>query len=407
MKRLIFVKRRGSLLTSAYTSTLPIATVTQPNLSRTVLIPKFDSSLGVLYKIQIQLATTNRSTSRIENFDNVSRAGTQSGANFVETVSLNGSTLATNNIQVLFTNNLAAYDGLPDYGGSSGVSNARRTVSNTKSNFINTSFNSFFIGSGNVTLNVADIATGFVVGPVLYALAVVPEAGVSVTVTYYYVEKTSPTIISGTIWDDYNGNGVMEPGEPGLAGVILSLLDEFGSPTAIPNATTDVDGYYEFTGVTPGNYYVVYGLPSGYTVTTDSDGVDGSNSMFVTVSSGQTTNANVGMMIPPPPIVSGIIWEDTDGDGIIGIGESRLTGITVSLLDEAGAPTGLTATSDVDGIYTFNLPAAGNYKISYTIPDGYIATYDYDGIDISNQFAFTANNGEVIDLFHIGFQLTP
>jgi hypothetical protein len=407
MKRFIFAKRRGSLLTSAYTSTLSIASVTQPNLARTVTIPQFDSSLGVLFKIEIQLTTTARSTSRIENLDAVARAGTQSGANFVETASLGGSTLITNNIQVLFTNNLAAYDGLPDYGGSSGVSNARRTVSNTKSNFINTSFNYLFIGSGNVTLNINDVATGFVIGPIDYALAVVPETGVSVTVTYHYIESILPTVISGTIWEDYNGNGVMEPGEPGLAGVILSLFDEFGSPTAIPNATTDADGYYEFTGLTAGNYYVVYELPSGYTVTTDSDGVDGSNSMFVSVASGQTTSANVGMMIPPPPVISGIIWEDTDGDGIIGISEPRLSGITVSLLDEAGVPTGLTATSDVDGIYTFNLLSAGNYKISYTVPDGYITTYDYDGVDINNQFAFTASNGDVIDLFHIGFQLIP
>ncbi len=295
MKRLIFVKRRGSLLTSSYTGTLSIASVTQPNLARTVAIPQFDSSLGVLYKIQIQLATTARSTSRIENLDAVARAGTQSGANFVETASLNGSTLITNNIQVLFTNNLAAYDGLPDYGGSSGVSNARRTVSNTKSNFINTSFNPLFIGSGTITININDVATGFASGPADYILAVVPESGVSVTVTYYYVTPPVILVISGYVWEDYNSNGVLEPGEPGIQSIVVNLLDEFGGSLGV-STTTDVNGYYELEVPGDGNYYVNYEVPPTYTAVYDLDGADESNRFFATVTGASVTDQNIGLV---------------------------------------------------------------------------------------------------------------
>jgi hypothetical protein len=406
MKRILFIPKKASLTmgVSSFTSTLSIQSTPWNNA---FLLPKFDATLGVLWRIELELSQTARSISRIENTTAVSGVNVESGADCTLTVTdASSNTLFSNVVRVSFTNNLGPYDGLPDYGGSSGVSNARRTRTGQKATSIARPFDDF-IGTGDITLSIDATAVGFCTGLSSFLLAVTPEIGTSITIRYHYIENLLPTIISGTIWDDYNGNGVMEPGEPGLAGVILSLLDEFGSPTAIPNATTDADGYYEFTGLTAGNYYVVYELPSGYTVTNDLDGVDGSNSMFVTVTGGQTTSANVGMMIPPPPVVSGIIWEDTDGDGIIGISETRLSGITVSLLDEAGVPTGLTATSDVDGIYTFNLPSAGNYKISYTVPDGYITTYDYDGVDLNNQFAFTANNGEVIDLFHIGFQLVP
>lgn len=294
MKRLIFTKRRGSLLTSSYTHTSPIANVTQPSLSRTALIPQFDSSLGTLFKIQIELATTARSTSRIENLDAIARPSTQSGVNFIEVASLNGVALVTNNIQVLFSNNLAAYDGVPDYGGSSGVSNARRTSTNTKSNFIHTSFNSFFIGGGNVTLDIVDVATGFAVGPADYILAVVPEAGASVTVTYYYITPPVIIVISGYVWEDYNANGVLEPGEPGIQGITLNLLDEFGSSLGI-STTTDINGYYELEAPGDGNYYVSYN-PSTYTPTYDLDGIDGSNSFFVTVAGSTLTDQNIGLV---------------------------------------------------------------------------------------------------------------
>ena len=408
MKRLIFAQRRVSLLTSASTITYSIAAIPQPSgLSNNVNMPKFNAALGSLYKVQIQLAATARSISRIENTSATAAPGTQSGVNFVQTAFLNGTSLLVNNLQVLFTNNLGAYDNLSDYGGSSGVSNARRVVTNTQSAFLHASLNDLFVGEGNITFNVTNTASAFAIGPLNFLLSVTPEIGFSLTVTYYYIENVSPTVISGIIWEDYNANGVMEPGEPGLAGVILSLLDEFGSPTSSAPTTTNADGYYEFTGLAPGNYYVVYELPSGYTVTTDLDGADVSNSMFVTASSGQTTNANVGMAIPPPPIISGIIWEDVNGNGIIDIDEPRLSGITVSLLDQAGTPTGLTATSDVNGLYTFNLPSAGIYQISYTVPEGYIATFDADGVDANNIVSFSANAGEIVDLFHIGFQLAP
>lgn len=53
--------------------------------------------------------------------------------------------------------------------------------------------------------------------------------------------------IQGKKWDDANGNGVQDAGEPALAGWTITLSNGM-------TAVTDVHGYYYFFGVAPGSY---------------------------------------------------------------------------------------------------------------------------------------------------------
>ncbi|MEW5871914.1 MAG: SdrD B-like domain-containing protein [Chloroflexota bacterium] len=60
-----------------------------------------------------------------------------------------------------------------------------------------------------------------------------------------------PYLIGDTIFEDLNGNGVQDPGEPGIPGVTVNLLDSNGLPVLdIYNnpitAVTDADGKYSF-----------------------------------------------------------------------------------------------------------------------------------------------------------------
>ncbi len=64
------------------------------------------------------------------------------------------------------------------------------------------------------------------------------------------------------VWEDLNKNGIQEPGEPGVEGVMVKLKD--GSGQVIGATQTDNTGYYEFTGLQAGSYSVMFTLPEGF-----------------------------------------------------------------------------------------------------------------------------------------------
>ena len=90
--------------------------------------------------------------------------------------------------------------------------------------------------------------------------------------------------IGDTIFNDLDGDGVQDPGEPGLPGVIVELFDGVSTITV----TTGASGDYVFSGLTPGDYSVSVDattLPAGAFPTTSSTPVD------VTVSSDQIVDS--------------------------------------------------------------------------------------------------------------------
>jgi len=69
----------------------------------------------------------------------------------------------------------------------------------------------------------------------------------------------APIELGNRVWKDTNGNGIQDPGEPGIASVIVNLTTITG--TVVAAATTDVNGNYYFssaTGATTGS--AKYGL---------------------------------------------------------------------------------------------------------------------------------------------------
>ncbi len=77
------------------------------------------------------------------------------------------------------------------------------------------------------------------------------------------------------VWNDVNGNGVQDAGETGVQNVTVTLYDGAGIQVDDPNTPavdtyvvqTDASGAYSFTNLVPGDYYVVFTLPSGYIFT--------------------------------------------------------------------------------------------------------------------------------------------
>ncbi|EJO5349523.1 DUF11 domain-containing protein, partial [Clostridium botulinum] len=83
--------------------------------------------------------------------------------------------------------------------------------------------------------------------------------------------------ITGTVFDDLNNNGVLDPGEPGIPNAYVVLRDPNGVCTTVQ---TDASGVYTFSNLTvPGNYTVyetaidpgatcpptTFGQPAGFT----------------------------------------------------------------------------------------------------------------------------------------------
>ncbi len=98
-------------------------------------------------------------------------------------------------------------------------------------------------------------------------------------------------ILSGLgdfVWEDLNDNGLQDNGEPGVNGTIVNLLDSSGNPVldsngdpittvTMDNPDTSEPGYYEFTGLLPGDYIVEF-IPVGRDITiqnADGQGIDG------------------------------------------------------------------------------------------------------------------------------------
>lgn len=187
--------------------------------------------------------------------------------------------------------------------------------------------------------------------------------------------------IGDFVWDDLDGDGVQDVGEPGLDNVVVNLLDGTGNPLVPPQSdTTDATGNYSFT-IVPGTYIVEFVLPAGRAFSAQDQGGDdaldsdanpanGRTAQIVLTSGTNLTNVDAGMFLPVT--IGDFVWQDTDADGIqdtLPIPEPGLLGATVTLLSSTGAP--LTPPQQVvtpaSGAYQFNVPP-GSYIVDVDPP---------------------------------------
>ena len=206
------------------------------------------------------------------------------------------------------------------------------------------------------------------------------------------VEADTPTAGLGDfVFEDTNGNGIQDTGESGIEGVLVKLqnpdgtavVDENGNPIT---TTTDVNGAYAFTSLTPGEYKVMFVAPDGFEFTTanagSDDGLDSdadpANGMTqtVTLDDGDFNDTLDAGLIQPAGL-GDFVFEDTNGNGIQDTGESGIEGVLVKLqnpdgtavVDENGDP--ITTTTDVNGAYAFTSLTPGEYKVMFVAPDGF------------------------------------
>jgi len=194
-------------------------------------------------------------------------------------------------------------------------------------------------------------------------------------VNYDFCEH-EPASLAGNVYHDRDNDGTLEPGDEGIGGVEIVLRDASGA--VVTNAFTTPDGSYEFTGLVAGTYSVSEQQPLGWLDGKETAGsIDGqtvgiaSNDQIsgITLRWGDdATQVNFGEFLGAS--ISGVVHTDPDRDCIVDVGEARLEGVTIELLDAQGNVIATTLTNS-DGEYEFAGLTPGSYSLRETQPVGY------------------------------------
>jgi uncharacterized repeat protein (TIGR01451 family) len=191
------------------------------------------------------------------------------------------------------------------------------------------------------------------------------------------------TSISGAVYEDLNGNGVRDAGEPGISGVTIQLTGIDTNGAAVNRtAVTNTNGAYSFLGLVasnPAGYTIrevtqpagyIDGLESVGTVGGVARGTSGVNDQFAGVVLGPADTAinyNFGELRTGS--IAGTVYVDANNDGIRNPSEAPLAGVVITLTSSTGFTT--TATTDAAGNYSFTGLLPGTYTITETQPSDY------------------------------------
>jgi len=229
------------------------------------------------------------------------------------------------------------------------------------------------------------------------------------------------SIIGDWVWEDLNGDGVQDAGEPGIDGVIVSLLDNLGVAAigadglAVPDQVTAGGGLYQFTLVAPGDYQVLFNLPApiggvpwyptefdpAHTDANDPDTDSDANndpadvpnylkSHVITIESAETDEElriDAGFWLPST--IGDLVFCDRNGNGIFEPGganpEAGVQDMGVQIVDAA-----LAVVNDADGMpLTTSTDAVGNYILDLVPPGEYRVQFLFNGTLADPPYDFT------------------
>src|SRR5262249_43932241 len=135
--------------------------------------------------------------------------------------------------------------------------------------------------------------------------------------------------ITGRAFDDRNGNGALDSGEAGLAGLTVELIDP-NTHRVVGSVPSDAAGNYTFRDLAP-LQLPGHAVPYRVRAVVAPVGVAPSaTSAAVILTSGGTAVASFGVF--RPAAIGGRVYEDRSGDGHPA-GDPGLGGWTVQLLN--------------------------------------------------------------------------
>ena len=196
--------------------------------------------------------------------------------------------------------------------------------------------------------------------------------------------------VHGTVYEDFNDNGVQDAGEQGISNVLIQLFDTDGD--LVSEMQTDANGDYWFTDLAPGEYKIRQTQPDGYidgqealgTVDGQSRGLHPEDDVFcVHLEPGDRgINYDFGELLPAS--VHGTVYHDFNDNGVQDSDEEGISDVLIQLFDTDGELVSEMRT-DANGDYWFTDLAPGEYKIRQTQPDGFFDAQEalgtVDGLD--------------------------
>ncbi|MEZ5343696.1 MAG: SdrD B-like domain-containing protein, partial [Acidimicrobiales bacterium] len=186
--------------------------------------------------------------------------------------------------------------------------------------------------------------------------------------------------VDGTVFNDFDNDGIYDApdGDSFIAGVQVDLVgtDLAGNSVSL-TTTTDAAGYYQFTDVPAGTYTVTESQPTGFEDGVDTAGTNATSSaddeFGVTLGLGESSLGN-DFAEQGSASLAGTVVVDDNNDGVADVGETGISGVTMTLTgtDSFGNAVSLTTTTDVDGNYLFDSLRPGDYAVSEGATPGFL-----------------------------------
>lgn len=207
--------------------------------------------------------------------------------------------------------------------------------------------------------------------------------------------------LGDTVWYDLNGNGIEDPSEPGIPGVVITLTLP---SSAVITTTTATNGFYQFTGLGTGNHTVTVDtstLPTGLSQSGDPDSTLDDEHVYNLALNEAADTVDFGYV--GSGSIGDTVWEDLDGDGIEDLIEPGIPNVVITLTTGTGGQ--ITTTTTITGFYEFPWLPADTYTVTVdtnTLPIGYGQSGDPDST-LDNTHTTILTTGETEDTVDFGY----
>jgi len=213
------------------------------------------------------------------------------------------------------------------------------------------------------------------------------------------------------IWHDLNHNGLQEPGEPGINGVLVQLylddgdfvfdpeLDQLNSGLVSgdnPSTPQREEGWYDFSvsfsfdrfhwvHIAESNYAMgeaLNGFAPTRTEVGANENIDSNFDPSLVIETQLIADRNdmdFGFVEMPPASIGDQVWHDLNQDGIQDSDEPGVADVSITLFSAVSRQQMATTQSDAMGRYAFENLTPGDYYVVVEPPTGFQLTQSHVG----------------------------